>query len=195
MNELIDYLTKAEKNLVIHRQFHKNEMIFLEGSICTMIGIIIKGQVDIVSYSFSGREIIYNSLQKGDVFGNNLLFSDDPKYRGNVISKVSSVVAFIKKDSLIKIFQSNEKFLLEYLQIQSNFGKSLNFKIKLLSFDNAYERFNYYLFANDNVIFYKSVSSLAKSLYLERETVSRLLSKLESEKIIYRDKHTIKLIN
>jgi CRP-like cAMP-binding protein len=72
--------------------------VFLEDATCDSIGVVIEGQIDIVSYSFSGKEINYNSLQNGDIFGNNLLFSDSPKYKGNVISKGNSLIAFIKKE-------------------------------------------------------------------------------------------------
>lgn len=194
MGNLLDFINEEEKSLIITKRFSKNEMIFLENSVCDCIGVVLLGQIDIVSYSFSGKEIVYNSLKKNEVFGNNLLFSDFPNYRGNVIAKESSEVAFIKKNALIQLLQSNEKFLLEYLKIQSNFGKALNGQIKLLSFDKALDRFKYYLLMNNNTIHYKNVSSLAKTLYLERETLSRLLSKLEKEGVIYRDKHLIKLL-
>lgn len=191
MENILSLLSKEENKNIIYLPYERGEIIFLEDSICESIGIVIEGQVDIVSYSFSGKEIIYNSLRKGDIFGNNLVFSDSPKYRGNVIAKEKTIIAFIKKEALIDILQNNEQFLLAYLRIQSNFGKTLNGQIKLLSFENALDRFNYYLFANNGKIEYKNVTSLAKTLHLERETVSRLLSKLEKEKVIYRDKHLI----
>ena len=194
MNNLINLLSEKEKHDVIYAKFKKGQIIFLEDDNCDSIGIVINGQIDIISYSFSGKEINYNSLQNGDIFGNNLLFSDSPKYKGNVISKSDSSVAFIKKDALIKILQNNQNFLIEYLKIQSNFGKTLNARIKLLSFDNAFERFNYYMFIHQQKIHYQSVTSLANALFLERETLSRLLSKLEKDGVIYRDKHTIKLL-
>lgn len=194
MNNLLDLLTEEEKKSVIYKKLQKDEILFLEDGICNSIGVIIDGHIDIVSYSFSGKEMVYNSLEKNDVFGNNLLFSDSPRYKGNVISKEKSIVGLINKETLLHLLKSNEKFLVEYLKIQSNFGKSLNAQIKLLSLDNALERFQYYLFSNNNEIHYKNVASLAKTLHLERETLSRLLSKLEKEGVIYRDKHLIKYL-
>ena len=194
MNNLLDLLTQKEKKTVIYKKLDKGEILFLEDATCNSIGVIIDGQIDIVSYSFSGKEMIYNSLKKNDVFGNNLLFSDSPKYKGNVISKDKSLVGLINKENLLTILMNNDKFLIEYLKIQSNFGKSLNAQIKLLSLDNALDRFQYYLFSNNNEVHYKNVASLAKSLHLERETLSRLLSKLEKEGVIYRDKHLIKYL-
>lgn len=194
MNNLIQLLTKEEKKALIIRSFKKNEIIFMEDSVCDSIGIVIEGNIDIVSYSFSGKDIIYNSLKRDDLFGNNLLFSNNPRYKGNVICREKSTVAFIKKEPLVSLLQSNEEFLKEYLKIQSDFGKKLNSKIKLLSFENALDRFLYYMYINNNEIQYKSVANLARDLYLERETLSRLLSKLEKQGTIYRDKYLVKLL-
>ena len=72
--------------------------------------------------------------------------------------------------------------------------KSLNAKIKLLSFSLAEERLNYYLLMHNGVINYKYITSLADQLNLTREVLSRLLSKLEKEGKIKRTNKTIELI-
>ena len=106
-----------------------------------------------------------------------------------------SIVVSIKKDNLITLLSSNKEFLKEYLKIQSDFGKSLNSRIKLLSIDSALERFEYYLFINKGEIEFKTVTSLATELGLKRETLSRLISKLEKENVIKRSLHHISKIN
>lgn len=191
MENILSYLTEKEKSLVIYQKCRKDEVLFHEEDLCELIGIVVDGRIDIISYSFSGKEVLYNSLGRNEIFGNNLVFSDHPHYRGNITCKEDTLVAIIKKDSLIQILQNNQQFLLEYLKIQSNFGKSLNSKIKLLSFNNAMDRFDYYLYSNGNKIHYKNVADLARLLFMERETLSRLLSNLEKEGVIQRDKHLI----
>ena len=191
MTNIINYLTIEEKKLIKEKTYGKDEIIFMENEKCQSIGIVISGHIDIVSYSFSGEEIIYNSLFENEIFGNNLIFSDAPYYRGIVISRSKSKVAFIDKNDLLMLLQQNTPFLQEYLRIQSNFGKRLNSQIKLLSFDTAVERFNYYLFINNKSITYKNVSRLAEILHLKRETLSRLLSRLEKDKKIKRFKNKI----
>ena len=44
---------------------------------------------------------------------------------------------------------------------------------------------------NDNKITYKTITELSNRLYITRETLSRLLSKLEKSGEIIRDKNTI----
>ena len=195
MENILSLLSKEEKRLVNVASFKKNQIIFKENDFCDSIGIVIEGKIQIVSYSFSGKEVVFNTLVKNRIFGNNLLFSSNPTYKGDVISVVKSTIVFIKKDNLITLLSSNKKFLEEYLKIQSDFGKYLNSQIKLFSIDSARERFEYYLYTNKGEIEYKTISSLANELNLKRETLSRLISKLEKENVIKRSLHHISLVN
>ena len=78
-----------------------------------------------------------------------------------------------------------------YLQAQSDFGKSLNARIQLLSFTNAEERLFYYASKNDNVIIFKNVTALAAQIGIQRETLSRLLTSLVKRHLIKKEKGKI----
>ena len=188
---LLQVLTKKEHKLVKGYQVTKNSVINHEGDLCENVGVIISGKVDIVSYSFQGKEQILNSLKAGDIFGNNLIFSSEPIYRGDVIAKEKCVIAFINKENLIYLLQNNQEFLTLYLKAQSDFGKSLNARIQLLSFTNAEERLQYYASKNDNVIVFKNVTTLAAQIGIQRETLSRLLTSLVKRHLIKKEKGKI----
>lgn len=188
---LLQVLTKKEHKLVKGYQVTKNSVINHEGDLCENVGVIISGKVDIVSYSFQGKEQILNSLKAGDVFGNNLIFSSEPIYRGDVIAKEKCVIAFINKENIIYLLQNNQEFLTLYLKAQSDFGKSLNARIQLLSFTNAEERLVYYASKNDNVITFKNVTTLAAQIGIQRETLSRLLTSLVKRHLIKKEKGKI----
>ncbi len=188
---LLQVLSKKEHKLVNGYQVTKNSVIAHEGDVCENIGIIVSGKVDIISYAFKGKEMLLNSLKAGDVFGNNLLFSSDPIYRGDVVAKEKCVIAFINKENLVYLLQNNQDFLNLYLQAQSDFGKSLNARIQLLSFTNAEERLFYYASKNDNVIIFKNVTALAAQIGIQRETLSRLLTSLVKRHLIKKEKGKI----
>ena len=188
---LLQVLSKKEHKLVNGYQITKNSVIAHEGDLCESIGVIISGKIDIVSYSFEGKEMLINSLKAGDIFGNNLVFSSDPLYRGDVIAKEKCVIAFISKDNLIYLLQNNAEFLRLYLQAQSDFGKALNARIQLLSFTNAEERLFYYASKNNNVITFKNVTTLAAQIGIQRETLSRLLTSLVKRHQIKKEKGKI----
>ena len=191
---LLNVLSKKEHQMVKGYQIAKGNIIFHEGDACESIGIIISGKVDIVSYSFQGKEMLINSLKAGEIFGNNLLFSSSPIYKGDVVAKEKSVVAFINRENLVYLLQNNQEFLELYLQAQSDKAKLLTARIQLLSFPNAEERLFYYASKNHNVIEYKNVTTLAATIGVQRETLSRLLTSLIERHLIKKEKGKITVL-
>ena len=184
---ILDLLNKKEEKHLTFKKYTPNKTIFKEGDKCFNIGIILEGSIKIVSYSLLGNELVFNILNKDQIFGNNLVFSSYPYYKGDIIATTNTTIAYINKNDLLKILKNNNSFLEEYLKMQSDFGKELNSKIKLLSFNSAKERLLFFLEENDGSYEFKTISALAKELNLERESLSRTITKLIKEKIIYRD--------
>ena len=191
---ILNLLNETEKSNITYKKISKNEILFNENEKCKYVGIVIQGELIISSYSYNGNEIIYNILEDNNIFGNNLLFSTSPFYKGNIIAKKDTLIALISEENLLNILSSNKVFLKEYLKIQSDNAKQLNQTIKLLSFINAEERFLYYLFINNNEISMNNITSLSNTLFLRRETTSRLIHKLIKNKIIKIEGKKIKKI-
>ena len=188
---LLSILKEFEKSKIKYLDINKNKILFEEDSLCDCIGIVFKGKLSITSYSYYGKEITYSIIEENQIFGNNLLFSTSPYYKGNVIALSDSKIALIYKEDLIYLMQNNTEFLNLYLQILNNNTKNLNLKIKILSFENANDRLLYYLYQNNNSINYQSITELAKKLFLRRETLSRTLSNLVKDNIIEIKNNTI----
>lgn len=191
---ILETLKPSQLKEISIKDLKKGSILFREDDKCDCVGVVIKGSVSIITYLSDGNEVIYNTLGENEIFGNNLLFSSEPYYKGNVVTNVDSKIALIYKDQLVKLIKTNDSFMFEYFKLQSNFGKSLNNRIKLLSIDSAEDRFYFYLHENKNKISYSSISGLAKLLYMKRETLSRLVSRLEKQKRIKRTKNTIEII-
>ena len=168
MNNILQLIKKHEQKLE-RRSYKKGETIFFEGDECKTIGVVEQGEVSIKSFFANGKEVVYNTIQKGQMFGNNLIFSSNPHYRGDVISEQEAIIFFINKESLLSIMQKDGEFLNLYLTRQSDFSKTLNLKIKLLTISAASDRLIYFLTINKNKIQYKSITKLANELYLTRE--------------------------
>lgn len=175
--------------------FPKGTVLFHEGEECGYIGLVKSGFIRIQSYSYGGTEIVYNEIEPNNFFGTHLVFSEDKKYRGDVVAIDDSQVFLIKKEQFQKLIQENSFFFMEFMKIESTFIKTLNQTIKLLSLQSAEERFMFYIKANSGQIKYRSITALAQLIHLERETLSRLLSTLEKRHLIRRLSHQIILIN
>ena len=192
---MYNLLNPKEKEKLTIVDIKKDQLLFHENEVCVSVALVISGQIIIRSIDLNGKEIIYNIINEGGIFANNLLFSNDKRYKGDVIVTKKSKVAFLSEDDLIEILMNNVAFLKTYLSLQAENIKQINFMVKLLSFDSARERFIYYLEYHHRLIEIESITRLSKELSLTRETLSRLISSLIKEKIIIKEKQLIKLIN
>lgn len=190
-NNILSLLSKEEQQLLEVKSVDRGTYLFREGELCSKVSIVVSGGVKIASIHYSGSEVVFNILDSREIFGNNLIFSDQPIYKGDVIAIKDSTIVLISKENLTKIMQSNKEFLIAYLNVQSNFGKKLNSTIKMLSMPSAEDRFMFYLHENKDEISYHTVADLADILNLKRETLSRLLTKLEKENVVKRSPHKI----
>ena len=190
---LFNLLKREDIYFSLRKKVKKNEIIFQEDEKCFYVCVVKKGEVSISTYSLSGQEIIYNEIEEGGIFGNNLVYSDSPFYRGHVVAKKDTELLLFSKEAFLRVLQNNKEFLSAYLSLEANFAKKLNGQIKLLSLSSAEERFMYFL-KNQKSIKFKSISSLAATLFLSREVVSRLISKLVKEKKIKREGNMISLL-
>ena len=84
-NNILQTLTKDEQKLLEVKSFNRGEFLFREGQLCNQVAIVVSGQVKISSMNYSGSEVIFNVLEKDEMFGNNLIFSDNPTYKGDVV--------------------------------------------------------------------------------------------------------------
>lgn len=193
MNNLISILVKYPQYLE-KRSYQPQETIFFENDTCISVGIVKSGEISIKSYFANGKEVTYNVLEEGQMFGNNLVFSSTPRYRGDVISQKQSEIWFISRENLLKLLKQDDELLVLYLTQQSDFSKNLNFKIKLLTISSAEDRLAYYLTFNKGKITYKSITKLANELYLTRESLSRTITKMVKEKKITQVSKTLKLV-
>ena len=194
MEKIINIILRRYKETFEPRSFKANETIFYEHDKCDRVGIVKNGEISIKSYFADGKEVTYNAIKNGQMFGNNLIFSSKPFYRGDVVAEKDSEIIFINKETLTSLLMKDQDFLMAYLSEQSDFSKTLNFKIKLLTISGAENRFIYYLTFNNNKISFKSITKLANELYMTRESLSRTIKKLKEKKIVLVDKKTITLM-
>lgn len=181
---ILDLLKQNEKERISYLNLKQNETLFHEGEECKSIFIIIEGQITILNYSLNGNEEIISILNKNDVFGNALIFSNNNHYLGEIIATKPTKLAIINKNELIYLLQKNKLFLECYINLIAEKTIKFTIKTKLLSHKNIRSRILYYLEIN-NYSIKKNISFLAKELVLPRPSVSREISKMINEDIIY----------
>ena len=103
---------------------------------------------------------------------------------GEIIATKPTKLAIINKNELISLLQNNKSFLECYINLIAEKTIKFTIKTKLLSHKNIRSRILYYLEIN-NYSIKKNISFLAKELVLPRPSVSREISKMINEEIIY----------
>lgn len=181
---ILNLLNQKEKEKISYLNLKQNQILFHEGEECKSIFIIIEGQITILNYSLNGNEEIISILNKNDVFANALIFSNNNYYLGEIIATKPTKLAIINKNELISLLQNNKSFLECYINLIAEKTIKFTIKTKLLSHKNIRSRILYYLEIN-NYSIKKNISFLAKELVLPRPSVSREISKMINEDIIY----------
>ena len=193
-NNILSLISKEEKDLLSVKCLRRRQTLFSQFDLCEHVTFVVSGELKIATYLFSGEELVFNVVRKNQMLGNNLIFSDRPIYKGDVVAMQDTTVVLIPKENLIRLLQTNREFLTAYLREENNFTKRLNSTIKMLAYDSAEKRLIYYLLTNNNKIEFKSVQDLADIIHLQRETLSRLITKLEKEHVIQRAPHELYLL-
>ena len=190
-------LKKFQQDFII-KKYPANTLLFHEGEECGSVGIILKGQVIISTITKMDKEYIINVLNKGDLFGDTLLFSDKTIYLGEGIISKDSEILFLSRELLLEMFKE-QTFLLNYLSIITKKSKDLRERLKLLSHKSIEDRILFYLSSeskrlNSNKIPIKSKEALAQLLNIPRPSLSRELINLKEKGIIEYNRYFIKLM-
>ncbi len=173
------------------KEYQKNEIIFKEHDLCDRLAIVIFGEVSIASFTYNGDEILFKKIISNEVFGQSLIFSSSPFYKGMVICHKNSKIAFIKKDVLLQSL-SNPSLLEIYLKLISDEILLSKEKSRMLSFNHTQDRLLYMLYAKHEISFL-SITSLAKELSVTRESLSRSLKSLCRKNLIVIEGKCIRL--
>lgn len=193
---LIDTLNNKQKELLKIKHFKRNEIIFNEEDECNKIGVILKGQVSISTYTLLEKTYDIKTLNENDIFGGFLLFTDNPFYLGIVSSIKETDIAFINKNNLYKIIKENEDFFNQFMKQISNDVIKIQNKIKVLSQKTVREKVLFYIKneikkTNSKTIYINSKEELAKIINIPRPTLSRELILLKNDGYIDYNKKNI----
>ena len=184
----------------IIKNYSKNDIIAMEGDVCTSIGLILAGNIDIKR--MLGSKIIHvSSFEKGHIFGEVIAFSDVNLYPATVISSTSSKVMFISKDNFIKYCTSHKYFLERFLNDLTNKIFVLNKSITNLTFNSIRQKIcNFimteYKLQNSRTIKLKMTKEkIAESLGVTRPSLSRELINMKEIGLIDYSRSYIEILN
>lgn len=174
--------------------YKKNETIFMEGDPYKGFYILLNGSVKIYKISFEGKESILHLIKPPESFGDVPLF-EGGNYPVNAQVMTDSNLVFIPHKEFIQLIKNNSTICFNMLVGFAKKMRRLTQKVEELSTKEVTNRFARYLLeeikkaGTDNlpepfVRINISKKNIASYIGTITDTLSRLLKKLQNEKII-----------
>ncbi|MEB3341579.1 Crp/Fnr family transcriptional regulator [Okeania sp.] len=193
---------EALEKAIIHlvsRQHPPNQVILLENDWGTSVYFILDGWVKIRTYNLDGKEVTLNILGKGEVFGEMAALDEVPRST-DVITLAPTLIGNMPAQDFAHLIQTEPIAGIRLAQLMARRLRQVNRRLRLREADAQARVADILLFLAESQgiaspdgieipnLPHRELSSLSG---LARETVTRVLSKLEKKLLIKRDRDTL----
>lgn len=196
---------RALSQIVIERKYRKSSNIFFEGDPGDGVYFVKSGQVKITKTSEEGGEQILHLLGPGDIFGEVVLF-DGGDFPATAQTIVDCQIGMIRNQDMESFIRGNPEVALKFLKVMSQRLRAAQVKIKNLALQDTLRRTIGMLLHLAQEHGQKTAEGveinlplnrqeLANMVGTSRETVTRILSRLNKENLIILDKHKIVILD
>ncbi|MGL5801821.1 MAG: Crp/Fnr family transcriptional regulator [Cetobacterium sp.] len=173
------------------KKFKKNDVVFFRDEKVDGLFIVIMGLLSAEMLKSNGDVQKIENLSNGDIIGSAFIFGEDNNLPVDLIVLEEGMLLHIDKNNLLQAFNTNEKFLINFLDEISDKTQFLSNKV-WKSFNNKTikEKVLDYVLENtqnNKVIFKHSIKELAELFGVSRPSLSRVISEFVEEEILRRD--------
>lgn len=183
------------------KTYDKGEMIAQSGEQCEQLILIATGAVKGEMSDFSGKVIKIEDIEAPNTAASAFIFGKENFFPVNIIvTKPQTVIFHIGKKELLKLYQSNERILQNYLNIISNRAQFLASKMRFLTFKNLKAKLaGYLLKRSGNTLksfeLGKTQNELSELFGVARPSLARVFGEFTEEDIISVEKKIITIHN
>ncbi len=188
-----DEVEQVER-LITKRRFSKDQIVLFEEDTANYMYLVYSGKVRVVKMNEEGREQIITIHKKGDFFGEMALL-DGKTSPATVIAHEDAVIGLLSKNDFELYLLSHETIRRKIIDLLCSRLRDSWAMIKILSFDNAEHRVMavldrlqelYGVVDDRGVIINVKLThqQIANYASVARETMTRVLNKLEKEAVI-----------
>lgn len=188
---------------LVTRDHPANQVILLENDWGNSVYFILEGWVKIRTYNMDGKEVTLNVLGKGEVFGEMAALEEIPRST-DVITLAPTIIGSMPAPQFVKLVHTEPMAGLHLAKLMANRLRQVNRRLRLRESDSQSRVADILLFLAEGQgkaagkgmeipsLPHRELSGLSG---LARETVTRVLSKLEKKGLIQRDRDTLKIID
>ncbi len=193
-----DVIDKATSHVVV-RSHPANQVILLENDWGSSIYFILNGWVKIRTYNLDGKEVTLNVLGKGELFGEMAPLDEVPRST-DVITLVPTQIGNMPAQDFVYLLNTEPQAGIRLAKLMARRLRQVNRRLRLRESDSTSRVADILLFLADGQgkqgdkgieipnLNHRELSSLSG---LARETVTRVLNKLEKKGLIIRDREIL----
>ena len=191
---------KALTHLVT-RSHPANQVILLENDWGGSVYFIVDGWVKIRTYNLEGKEVTLNIIGKGELFGEMAALDEVPRST-DVITLVPTVIGSMPSQDFVTLLHTEPMAGVRLAQLMARRLRQVNRRLRLRESDSQSRVADTLLFLAEGQgkilqsgteipnLPHRELSSLSG---LARETVTRVLTRLEKKGLIFRNHDTMSI--
>jgi CRP/FNR family transcriptional regulator, cyclic AMP receptor protein len=188
-------------NHVVLRTHPANQVMLLENDWGNSVYFILSGWVKIRTYNLDGKEVTLNIVGKGELFGEMAALDEVPRST-DVITLTTTLIGNMPSQDFVQLLSAEPKAGIRLAKLMGRRLRQVNRRLRLRESDSMSRVADVILFLAEGQgvkveagievpnLPHRELSSLSG---LARETVTRVLSKLEKKELIVRDRDLLRI--
>ncbi len=203
-SDLDEQALEQISSIVITRKCRKRTILFTEGEPGDTIYFVKSGRVKVFKTTEDGREQILRLIEPGEVIGEAVLF-EGGGYPASAEVMEDSEICLIRNPDLEQLVMQHGEIAIRLIRVLSRRLKEAQHQVRDLALKDAYARTAGILFklAQNSLASAEGIEvkpdlsrqELANMIGTSRETVSRILSDFQQQKILLTDRNKIIVVN
>ncbi len=173
-----------------------NQVLVLENDWGSSVYFILSGWVKIRTYNLDGKEVTLNILGKGELFGEMAPLDEVPRST-DVITLAQTVIGSMPSQDFVNLLMTESLAGIRLAKLMARRLRQVNRRLRLRESDSTSRVIDVILFLAEGQgirvdqgveipnLPHRELSSLSG---LARETVTRVLNKLEKKELLVRDR-------
>jgi len=197
MLEIKDILKRLPHSL---KKFRAGNIINQSGEPVNKLMMVTAGVVKGEMVDFAGRAIIIEDIPAPGVLASAFMFGKINKFPVNVIAKTDTELLVIGKADFVKLLMSNDKILVNFLDMISNRSQFLTEKIQFLNFKTIKGKLAHLILQKAgkeglNITLDMTQNEIADFFGVTRPSVARVLGELKNEGYLMGGRGKITILN
>lgn len=182
------------------KQFNTDEVVTHHGDTCNSLFIVLEGSVRGEMIDASGRILKIEDIGAPRPLAVAFIFGQNNRYPVTVSANEAVKILALPKDSVIKLMQASERFLINFMNAVSNRAQFISDRLKFHSFRSLKGKIADYLLEADKhktgvVFLTQTHEELADLFGVARPSLSRALRELHHEGLIKAEGKRIEIVN